>query len=901
MQVRRILEDFSAELPKRAPVLTEAYGIMLFKCPIIHCTRFYQGFATRQQRDKHVGQHERAHKCTNEGCDYRELGFPTEGELRKHVELCHRVLPEEPTFPKVQRVNLGKALNDAIDRDDVEAVRDICSGTSECPLRQTGFVLRAMKRRSITTALVLVELLGTDVEMNQVDSKGRTVLHEAVEIRNDGLIDRILDTGIKVDVRDHNGITPYWSALKHGYFHAIRSLMDHPAVDLIPQKHWQANQAYLKGLKEAAAAGIDDILKAQFSNFVTVSQSYWNYRFDERISDDLSRIIAKAASNGHESTVQLILGLSRALDLEKRYIGLLKKESHNGIEAMAKFLMQRYGGAKPEIGKDGKTHGNVLANAARKDDPVLVMRLLTDGADIDYATPSLAYNALGAASSRGNLSMVTLLVEQGADVNAKGGYSGNALYLACCGGHMDVVNFLFEKGADVNARIMGGDTALIGASEKNRLDAVQFLVEKAADVNIKSEYGEIALLLASRDGYKEIVEILLQGGADVNLQNKFGETALFKASRYGYKEIVEILLQGGADVNLQSGSGQTALFVAFEGYKRDVAYALIKAEVDIEVKDSHQRTALWQAAEKGWEEIVQILVDRGAHINTVNANQETALLIACREGHVEVVKTLIRGEADVELQNRSGETALSTASLRGYKEIVEILDQVREVRETPLFVAFGRGDKEAVHILIKDEVDIEVKDSHRRTALWQAAENGWEDTVQILIDRGADIHVQNRSGESALFAAYRHGHKEIIRILLASGAEISETALSKALMTRQGDILQLLLKQASRSQLRTAVQMLVDDSSTVATTGGVYDEALCLACSHGMEEPIEVLLEVGAQLTIPVEIYDRALGLIGSRKYVLAFEYQRIAKLLRERRALAATQDLDNLDDFDGN
>ena len=332
-----------------------------------------------------------------------------------------------------------------------------------------------------------------------------------------------------------------------------------------------------------------------------------------------------------------------------------------------------------------------------------------------------------------------------------------------------------------------------------------------------------------------------------------------------------------------------------------MAYVLIKAGVDIEVKDSHQRTALWQAAEKGWEEIVQILVDRGAHINTVNANQETALLIACRKGHVEVVKTLIRGEADFELQNRSGETALSTASLRGYKEIVEILDQVREVRETPLFVAFGRGDKEAVHTLIKDEVDIEVKDSHRRTALWQAAEKGWEDTVQILIDRGADIHVQNRSGESALFAAYRHGHKEIIRILLASGAEISETALSKALMTRQGDILQLLLKQASRSQLRTAVQMLVDDSSTVATTGGVYDEALCLACSHGMEESIEVLLEVGAQLTIPVEIYDRALGLIGSRKYVLAPEYQRIAKLLRERRALVATPGLDDLEDFDGN
>lgn len=191
MEVRHTLEEFSVEVLKRSPILNEAYGKMLFKCPVINCTRFYQGFATRPQRDKHVGQHERAHKCTHEGCDYKELGFATEAELRRHVELCHQYLPEEPTFPKVQRVNLAKALNDAIDRDDVQAVRDICCEISDCPLRQTGFILRAMKRRSVSTALVLVELLGTDVEMDHVDNKGRTALHEAVQIRNDGLFDRI--------------------------------------------------------------------------------------------------------------------------------------------------------------------------------------------------------------------------------------------------------------------------------------------------------------------------------------------------------------------------------------------------------------------------------------------------------------------------------------------------------------------------------------------------------------------------------------------------------------------------------------------------------------------------------------------------------------------------------------
>ena len=798
VEVRRILEDFSAEVPKLAPVLTEAYGMMLFKCPIINCTRFHQGFATRQQRDKHIGQHERAHKCTHEGCDYRELGFPTEGELRKHVELCHRVLPEEPTFPKVQRVNLGKALNDAIDRDDVEAVRDICSGTSGCPLRQTGFVLRAMKRRSITTALVLVELLGTDVEMNQVDRKGRTVLHEAVEIRNDDLFDRVLDTGIKLDVRDCNGITPYWSALEHGYFHAIRSLMDHPAIDLIPQKDLQAYGVYHKGMKEAAAAGIDDILKVQFPNFVSVCNRISNpSRSNEVLSEDLMPILAKAASNGHESTVNLILELAHALDLESMYQELLQEGFHQGVEAMTTSRMQRYGEATQEIGKNGKTYGNTLPNAAMEDDSAHVMRLLEKGADIDSPTSELSFNALGAASFRGNLSMVKLLVKQGADINAKGGSSGNALNLACTRDHMAVVNFLFEIGAEVDARLNDGGTALIGASSGGRCDAVQFLVGKAANVDIQREDGETALFQASRYGYKDVVEILLRGRADVNLQSKSGETALFQASRYGYKDVVEILLQGGADVNIQSESGVTALFQA------------------------------------------------------------------SRNGHKRIVEILLRYGADVKIQSESGETAL--------------------------FEAFEKGKREVAHVLIKAGVDIEVKDSYGRTALWQAVQKGWEDTVQILIDRGADVNVQNISGENVLFAAYQGGHKEIIRILvIASGAESLETALSKALMERQGDILQLILKQASRSQQRAAVLMLVEDETAMATTGKVYDEALCLACSYGLEELIEVLLEVGAQLTIPVEIYDRALGLIGSRKYLLPPEYGAIAKRLRERRALAA-------------
>jgi hypothetical protein len=124
---------------------------------------------------------------------------------------------------------------------------------------------------------------------------------------------------------------------------------------------------------------------------------------------------------------------------------------------------------------------------SKKDAHVNCIRLFDpekawEGPDITKSSKSVA-PPLYYASLTGLIEAVRLLLESGADVNARGGDDGSALQAASAGGHDQIVQRLLESGADVNAR--GGD------------------------------YGS-ALQAASIGGYDQIVQRLLESGADVN-------------------------------------------------------------------------------------------------------------------------------------------------------------------------------------------------------------------------------------------------------------------------------------------------------------------------------------------------------------------------------------------------
>jgi ankyrin repeat protein len=140
-------------------------------------------------------------------------------------------------------------------------------------------------------------------------------------------------------------------------------------------------------------------------------------------------------------------------------------------------------------------------------------RLLLDhGADVNAAP--VAYldgtrkTALQAAASNSNLKMVQFLLEADAHVESKTS-PGNeqalafpeeatALQFAAIAGSMSIVTLLIEKGANVFAPAMGDDgrTALEGAAEHGRLDIVQLLLNLGAEVA-----GSRAIQFAREEGH----------------------------------------------------------------------------------------------------------------------------------------------------------------------------------------------------------------------------------------------------------------------------------------------------------------------------------------------------------------------------------------------------------------
>ena len=157
------------------------------------------------------------------------------------------------------------------------------------------------------------------------------------------------------------------------------------------------------------------------------------------------------------------------------------------------------------------------------------------------------------AARVGDIAAVRHHLLAGTDPNLKQHRPNRPLFYA---NDIEILTLLVENGADVND-IGGGRTALhVHRNPKN----VMFLVKHGADIKATDGFGITPLHTAG--DYPETVKFLVGKGADVNAIDDDGNTPLHKMLD-GYlwmqKESVEILITAGANVNALNFDGLTPL------------------------------------------------------------------------------------------------------------------------------------------------------------------------------------------------------------------------------------------------------------------------------------------------------------------------------------------------------
>ena len=124
-------------------------------------------------------------------------------------------------------------------------------------------------------------------------------------------------------------------------------------------------------------------------------------------------------------------------------------------------------------------------------------------------------------------------------VRSKGGKT--PLHHAATYGAHELIGVLVDHGADLDARDQTGLTALHVAAMIGRERETKLLVELGADVGVRDWFGDTALYSAALHGQGEIVVLLARAGADLWTKNYDGNTPMEAARARGHARVVEYI------------------------------------------------------------------------------------------------------------------------------------------------------------------------------------------------------------------------------------------------------------------------------------------------------------------------------------------------------------------------
>ncbi|KAH6715676.1 putative kinase D-interacting substrate of kDa [Leptodontidium sp. MPI-SDFR-AT-0119] len=297
------------------------------------------------------------------------------------------------------------------------------------------------------------------------------------------------------------------------------------------------------------------------------------------------------------------------------------------------------------------------------------------------ADPNLPGGPLGsavvAACNSGKVETIRLLLSHNAAIENIPKARFSALHEAVLSGQVSIVDLLLNNGADVNEAFKEM-TALLVAIETQKEDITRLLIDRGADVNASHPTKGTALHIAiekSRQvrGEAELAQLLLRNGANIHRTTKW-RPVLHAAVEVGSEKLVQLLLRYDADINEAAGDGATVLSIAGKEGLKEIGQLLIENGANLKAQGT---TALEWAAWRAHAEMVRWLLDNGVDVNEGRALQLAATFVVGEDIGDTQSRSKTRVEKTIELLldrgSNHGAEALRFASTMGNKRIVELL------------------------------------------------------------------------------------------------------------------------------------------------------------------------------------------------------------------------------------
>ena len=184
-----------------------------------------------------------------------------------------------------------------------------------------------------------------------------------------------------------------------------------------------------------------------------------------------------------------------------------------------------------------------------------VLRLLLE---LGVRTDAVHQNPLVEACTMRNMAVIRLLLSHGADVNIIDNGCRTCMSIACEHGYDDLAELLLDHGADMDAKTgRYGQTPFLLACINVHLSTVKLLLDRGADANLTGDAIPLIAVcqyryMARHKSDLDLIDLLLEYGADINAESD-GLCALGEANRCYRREVIIHLLERGADLYKEDG------------------------------------------------------------------------------------------------------------------------------------------------------------------------------------------------------------------------------------------------------------------------------------------------------------------------------------------------------------